>query len=408
MSGVHPKAPAKPSKPYPEFPLYAHATRRWAKRIRGEIRYFGPWDDPDAALSNYLKQKDALHAGRKPRPEAEALTVKDAANDFLNAKTALLEVGELSPHTWDNYKRATDELVAHIGKTRLVADLDPQDFAALRNKLAKKWGPHRLAVTIQHIRSVFKHAFDAGLTPTPIRFGPGFKRPTKKTFRLHRAEQGTKLFTADELRRLIAAAGTPLKAMLLLGINCGMGNSDCGRLPVTGVNLESGWLDYPRPKTGVNRRCSLWPETVAALREALANRPKAKNEEHAGLLFITKYGLPWAKDTPDSPITKEMRKLLDQFGINGHRNYYTLRHTFRTIADEAKDQPAADYIMGHARDDMASVYRERISDERLKAVADHVRAWLFAKPAAKPNAKTTARRTRASVVPSVGPKRAIT
>jgi hypothetical protein len=35
--------------------------------------------------------------------------------------------------------------------------------------------------------------------------------------------------------------------------------------------------------------------------------------------------------------------------------------------------------MGHARDDMASHYRERISDERLKAVSDHVRQWLHSK-----------------------------
>ena len=34
--------PGKPSKPYPEYPLYAHATKRWAKRIRGVIHYFGP------------------------------------------------------------------------------------------------------------------------------------------------------------------------------------------------------------------------------------------------------------------------------------------------------------------------------------------------------------------------------
>jgi hypothetical protein len=39
--------------------------------------------------------------------------------------------------------------------------------------------------------------------------------------------------------------------------------------------------------------------------------------------------------------------------------------------------------MGHARDDMASVYRERISDARLRAVADHVRKWLFAEPSPK-------------------------
>jgi hypothetical protein len=33
--------------------------------------------------------------------------------------------------------------------------------------------------------------------------------------------------------------------------------------------------------------------------------------------------------------------------------------------------------MGHARDDMASVYRERIEDARLVAVTEHVRKWLF-------------------------------
>jgi hypothetical protein len=33
--------------------------------------------------------------------------------------------------------------------------------------------------------------------------------------------------------------------------------------------------------------------------------------------------------------------------------------------------------MGHVDASMAAVYRERISDARLKAVADHVRQWLF-------------------------------
>jgi hypothetical protein len=35
--------------------------------------------------------------------------------------------------------------------------------------------------------------------------------------------------------------------------------------------------------------------------------------------------------------------------------------------------------MGHSREDMASVYRERIGDDRLTAVAEHVRKWLFGK-----------------------------
>jgi integrase len=323
-----------------------------------------------------------LHAGRTPRPDPQTATVKDVANAFLNAKRALLDAGELSPHTWANYKRAAVTLVEHMGKTRLVADLDPQDFAALRTKMAKptgKWGPHRLAVTIQHIRSIFKHAFESALIPSPVRFGPGFKGPSKKTFRLHRAKLGAKLFTAEEIRMMFDAAGTSMKAMLLLGINAGFSNSDCANLTRSVLDLDGGWADYARVKTGIPRRCPLWPETVQALRDVLAKRRQPKNEEDADLVFVTKYGLSWGKDTTDNPVSKETAKLLRRLGLNGRkgRGFYTMRHVFRTVADESKDQVAVDHIMGHARDDMASVYRERISDERLRAVAEYVRKWLL-------------------------------
>jgi integrase len=75
-----------------------------------------------------------------------------------------------------------------------------------------------------------------------------------------------------------------------------------------------------------------------------------------------------------------MRKLLNATGINGHRNCHMLRHTFRTIADEARDQPAAEYIMGHVIPHMSTVFREGIRDERLCAVVDYVHGWLFTPP----------------------------
>ena len=87
-----------------------------------------------------------------------------------------------------------------------------------------------------------------------------------------------------------------------------------------------------------------------------------------------------------------MRKLLNRLGIDGHRNFYALRHSFRTVADEVKDQPAADMMMGHESGHMSGIYRERIGDERLKAVTDHVHAWLFAEPA-KTAADGTARKS---------------
>jgi integrase len=374
-----PDKPSKPAKPHPDFPLTAHPAGYWCKKIRGKIHYFGPWSDPDGALKKYNEQKDELHAGRAPRPDPAALTVKDAANAFLNAKAELVGCGELSPHTFAGYRRAAGELVSHAGKSRLVSDLRPADFAALRNRMAAKWGPATLGVMVVCVRAVFRHAFDSGLIDSPVRFGPVFKGPSKKTMRIDRAGKGPRLFAAGEIRRLIDAAGPALKAMILLGINCGFGNADCGRLPLSAVNLDTGWIDFPRPKTGMPRRCPLWPETVAALREALARRRDPKDASAAGLVFITYHGAGWSKPAATSAIVREVMKLLKRLGINGrHRlGFYTLRHTFRTVADEAKDQPAADLIMGHEVAHMSSVYREGISDERLRAVADHVRKWLF-------------------------------
>jgi hypothetical protein len=179
--------PAKPNKPYPEYPLTAHPAGYWCKKIRGKIYYFGSWDDPDGALKKYQEQAEALHVGRKPREDNGALTVKELCNEFLAAKAASRDAGKLTPRSWQDYKAAGVVLVTHFGKGRLVADLGPEDFAERRRQMATRWGPTTLGNVINRMRVVFKFAPDNGEIDRPVRYGQAFKRPSKKTLRLHRA-----------------------------------------------------------------------------------------------------------------------------------------------------------------------------------------------------------------------------
>ncbi len=211
MSTANSTVKTKPEKPYPDFPLFPHATGRWAKKIRGNLHYFGPWSDPQAALENYLAKKDALYAGLTPADTREVLTIRVLCGKFLTTKKRAMECGELSIHSYRDYARVCKLLIASFGRQRAVADLRPDDFEAMRARMAKRLGPVRLGNEINRIRIVFNYAAKSGLVERPMVYGEGFRRPSNKTLRKHRAEQGPKMFEPDEIRRIIDAAGQPLR-----------------------------------------------------------------------------------------------------------------------------------------------------------------------------------------------------
>jgi integrase len=334
-------------------------------------------------LERWLDQKDDLLAGRTPRTKSEGPTVAELGNHFLTSKKRLLDGGEIVQRTFRHQHEACRRIVECFGKDRPVDDLRPDDFARLRGRLAATLGPLALTVALQGLRSIFNYAYEARLIPTPIVFGPDFRGPGAKVIRRKRHAKGKRMFEADELRTILASVTVPLRAMTLLAVNAGLGNHDVGAMPVSVVDLESGWLDYPREKTGTQRRCPLWPETRAAISVAMKERPEPTDPADADLVFITSRGNPWVRTTATGAsvdsVSFEFSKWLGKLGIKRPGlAFYALRHTFRTVADEMRDQPAIDFIMGHADNSMASVCRERISDARLRAVVDHVHAWLFA------------------------------
>jgi integrase len=360
--------------------------------------YFGAIDDPQAALEKWLKEKDELLAGRQPRSSTGEVTLADLANQFLTAKRALVENKELSQRTLADAFRVCKNMIEFWGKNRLADDFQPADFAAYRVHLSHRLRAVSLGIEIQRVRSVFKFAFESGVIAQQVRFGPGFKRPSKRVVRMESIQKGSKLFTHDELHKLLAVASVPMAAMILLGCNGGFGNTDCATLPIDALDLDRGWISYLRPKTGISRRFALWQETIDAIRKVLDHRPEPKDAADSDLLFITKQGHRWIrfdfcrippseageaeepkfKTNSDDAIAKEFRKLFDKAGIarNG-RSFYTLRHVFETIAGDSRDQIAVNHVMGHVDPSMAAIYREKVEDERLKAVCQHVHNWLY-------------------------------
>lgn len=399
----------KPKKPYPDFPLTPHTSGKWCKRIRGQLHYFGAWatrsdgkltrvpeDGWQAALDEYKAVADDLHAGRKPRSKTGELTVAGLCNRFLDAKFTAVENGELSPLTVIQYKITTDIIVALFGRARIVSDLRFDDFEALRAHMEKlKWGPVRIANQITRVRTLFRFAYEAGMIDVPMRFGPLFKKPSRSVLRRHRVKRGERMFEPAQIQLMIETATPVLKAMILLGINCAFGNTDIALLPMSVIDLENQWVSFPRPKTGIPRRCPIWTETAQAIREVIASRPKPRSREDDDLLFITRFGRRWvrvgdvaakgANKSGDAPhytmkdaVSLEFGKLMRQLKLTRPGlGFYSLRHTLRTIADSTLDFPAIRLIMGHIDQSIDATYRERIDDSRLVAISEHVRQWLF-------------------------------
>lgn len=380
----------KPARKAPAFPLTKHPRGYWCKHAAGKIHYFGRVDaDPEgkSALEKWLAVKDYILNGLPPPADMSGATVKTLVNSFLNSKAALIRTGELSERTFRQYDTTCGRLVEALGPGRIIETLAPSDFANVREKLAEGRGPVSLGSEITVARMVFKYAYDQGFIDKPVKYGQSFDRPSRKTLRIERAKRGPRMFSAPELRAILDAAGVPMRAFVLLGANCAFGASDIAGLPKSAIDLGAGWIDYARGKTGIGRRIPLWPETAAAVREAIDQRPAAKDQDDDGLAFLTKYGRRWVKlnrkegregATPDDSLGKEFKKLLVELKLDRPGlGFYALRHMHETIGGESKDQVAVDALMGHVDGSTAAAYREGVSDERLQAVVETIRRWLW-------------------------------
>ena len=300
----------------------------------------------------------------------------------------------------DQYKTCK-RVLSVFGGERLVDDLAADDFETLRAQIAKTYGKLSRKVEIKRVRSIFRYAYEANLIEKPVRFGPGFVGPSRRELRCERQQNGERMFEAAEIRAMLAAASVPLKAMILLGINCGFGNTDVANLTHQEPRPERRLVQLPagrrrgfRAAARYGRRPSRRSRQRWKCGRTLRTKPTPIwcSSRRAGQRWVWSRGNTADIDAADIESlahVSRVDRVTDANGavaqqaracLAGATRSMRLRHTFETIGGESCDQVAVDAIMGHSRDDMASVYRERIGDDRLRVVVEHVRTWLKGSP----------------------------
>ena len=325
-------------KRHNKFPLTLHPTGQYCKKIHGKMYYFGK--DKEEALRLYYEQATSLHTGRGNSATVKSdLSLRTLSNLYLEHQDSRATIEEISHRHFYDLKSRLREFAKFIGPNQKVSEITTLQVQSYRQKLIKEGKrPDTLNTKLSAVKSLFNWASENEV----VEQGPNLKAvkkvPTKK------AERQT--FTPIEIQRLLEHAGVQMRAMILLGLNCGFGCTDCAELRWKNVDLGRGRVDLPRRKTGIHRNLALWPETMEALRQV----PRTGDR-----VFYTKQGNPWVRpvnggESHDSALSKEFSKLLKQAGVTVAKGagFYTLRRTAATVAAESGDVFAVQGLLGHA------------------------------------------------------------
>lgn len=416
-------AHVRPERPYPTFPLTAHKTGQWKKRVNGRDCYFGRWYDPEtgrrwgtldqvdpdgrmykAALAEYdtfrrRQLDDQLMAARSSEVALDVV-----ANAFLNAEHDRLDAGDIMPRTYEGHREALRQMVAAVGGSTLIRELDEEsDLAKLKAYLADMRSRFAAWTYNRHVRSIramFRWAVNPidGILTGPLRLAGVL---TMVGTRVRRREQrearatagGRHMPTIPELRALYAAAPPRLKACYLLAYFGAYGQGDCAELPENVLQLDppphldlpAGWglIHFPRPKTEVDRVCVLPPIAVDALRAVLASRPKAGDPQYAGRVFLTETGQPICYDVVERDRHGTVKKIMrvdnvKQWHAANRRRlpegtarpmgFYAIRHASITLTGGC-DETARLLHEGHILPGVRPEYVEGVSSAELLKVA---------------------------------------
>ena len=361
----------------------------WCLTRKGRRYYLGSTESE--AKQRYQRYKRSIDRGLPipklgedpPEGNDAAPTIKNICLVFLESQKLRVDQGDLSQRSLNDYAKSCRDFSELFGEL-WVSEIKPEHFAEYKADVASRRNLVSVGNEVTRIKTIFKTLFEDGVIDAIPNFGKHFKRPKKADVRAYKHSKGRKDLSRDECLLLLAELGVHERAMALLGLNAGFGNSDLAILPIDDVDLDEGKIVTIRSKTKEYRVATLWPETVEALELSLGHRHKPNQPEAEDSFFVTFTGKLYVQKTVGNGKTTNdllnvrTRAAMQRVKIHQQgRNFYNLRHTFRTVANAVGDDKATAWIMGHVRDEMSDTYVHEAPMKRIQKVTDHVRNWLF-------------------------------
>ena len=349
-----------------KFPLTLHPTGQYCKKIRGHIYYFG--SDRKQALENYLDQAIFLHGNNNVLQKSAngSMTLKEVCDTYLKYQYAKLQANNLSARHHNDQIGSLSKLMDFLGENIKIKNISTLNLQNYKRRLQKHYGS---VCRVNLHLSIMKALFHWAKKNDILKNIPNIDAISRAKV-IH---QDRFTFDAEQINKLLSAAGIKMQAMIWLGLNYGFGCTDCAFLKWSDLDLVNGRVILPRRKTGIYRDLPLWPETVESLR---------KIKRRGGLVFYSSRGNPYIrtivqvnvsgneKYTITNLISTQFRRLIFRAGLKVPKGtgFYSLRRTAATIAARSGDPFAVQRLLGHANLTMATRYVQDVSAQTDRVI----------------------------------------
>jgi len=309
---------------------------------------------------------------KPPAVEPPFLTAIQLANRFLTTQQA----------NWRDPKRTMRCYRDWLGRflkdhPRLKAEeFTVEMFAAWKLSLKERgYAPETINHFLGAVRAMFRFAEDTDLLAKAPRLTRVRNEPKGAP-----GSAPKRLYSPEEIAKLLAAADLQVKSMLLLALNCGFGPKDVQDL--LWDDFDRGRVTLPRSKTGVCQTFLLWPETREALRALRQHRDelvrrlakRGRERSDGGHVFMTKFWRPWSKDA----VAEQFRKLCKKADVVCH-GLYRLRHCASTAMSLVANPHVQRRFMRHSQLQQQVTYTH-VPDAEVDKALMQARTRLLPKP----------------------------